>query len=198
MSDKNKHLLKETAKNRLYKYGDYLSWADEERYELIDGQVCIMSPALSRQHQKTLVELIRQFSTYLLNKDCEVYAAPFDVRLSEGGEKEEEILTVVQPDISVVCDDNKLDKLGCIGAPDLVIEIISPFSGGRDRKVKRDLYEKHGVKEYWLVDYDKKTVEVYLLNEDNQYGKPAVYLEDEKVPVNIFSDLEIVLSYVFR
>jgi Uma2 family endonuclease len=120
------------------------------------------------------------------------------VRLPEGEEKEDDILTVVQPDLLVVCDEDKLDKKGCKGAPDLMIEIISPSSGGRDRRDKRDLYEKHGVKEYWLVDYNEKIVEVYLLNEDGQYGKPAVYLEDDKVPVDILNGLEIDLSYIIR
>ncbi|HLV10761.1 MAG TPA: Uma2 family endonuclease, partial [Halanaerobiales bacterium] len=91
-----------------------------------------------------------------------------------------------------------LDKRGCRGAPDLIVEIISPSSGGRDRKDKRDLYEKHGVKEYWLVEYIEWTVEVYLLDEKNEYGKPAVYLENNKVPVSVLKGLEINLSYVFR
>jgi len=194
MSDtENRNIIKETAT-----YGDYLKWSNERRYELIDGQVYIMTPGPSRQHQKLLVELIRQFSTYLFDKECEIYAAPFDVRLPEGEEKEDDILTVVQPDLLVVCDEDKLDKKGCKGAPDLMIEIISPSSGGRDRRDKRDLYEKHGVKEYWLVDYNEKIVEVYLLNEDGQYGKPAVYLEDDKVPVDILNGLEIDLSYIIR
>lgn len=157
-----------------------------------------MTPAPSRQHQKILVELIRQFSAYLHEKDCEIYAAPFDVRLPQGEEKDEEIQTVIQPDILVVCDEDKLDDRGCKGAPDLIIEIISPSSGGRDRKDKRNLYERHGVKEYWLVDYNEETVEVYLLNEANQYGKPAVYIADDKVSVSTFNDLEIDLSYVFK
>lgn len=196
--EKNKNLIKETANDHLYTYGDYLSWSDDRRYELIDGKVYLMAPAPSRKHQKISVELLRQISMFLFDKKCEVYNAPFDVRLPEGEEKEEDIITVVQPDILIVCDENKLDKWGCKGAPDLIIEIISPSSGGRDRKDKRDLYERHGVKEYWLVDYNEKTVEVYLLDEDKKYGKSAVYLAEDKISVSILSDLEVDLSYVFR
>ena len=120
------------------------------------------------------------------------------MRLLEGEERDEEILTIVQPDILVVCDKSKLDQRGLKGAPDMVIEVVSPSTAGRDRGVKRDLYERNGVREYWLVDYSNKTIEVYLLNEGNRYGKPVVYSAEEKVPVNIFDGLEIDLSLVFR
>ncbi len=195
---KTKNIIKETANDSLYTYSDYLKWTDDNRYELIDGQVYIMTAAPYRQHQKVSGELFRQISMYLFDKECEVYAAPFDVRLPQADVRDEDINTIVQPDIVVVCDNDKLDKRGARGAPDLVIEIISPSSASRDRKIKRDLYERHGVKEYWLVNYIEKTVEVYLLNEDKMYSKPAVYLEEDKVPVTILSDLEIELSYVFR
>ncbi len=195
---KDKKLVRETASELRYRYGDYLKWDDERRCELIDGQVYIIAPAPYRQHQKVSGELFAQIYMYLSNKECEVYYAPFDVRLPEGKEKDEDIKTVIQPDIVMVCDKSKLDKRGCKGGPDLVIEIVSPCTGGRDRKIKRDLYEKHGVREYWLVDYNEKTVEVYLLNEDNSYGKPAVYLEDDNVSVSILDGLDINLSYVFR
>ncbi|MFP4017404.1 MAG: Uma2 family endonuclease, partial [Halanaerobiales bacterium] len=144
--------VKETVRDRLYTYGDYLNWSDEKRYELIDGQVYIMTPAPSPRHQKISVELLRQIAMYLFDKECEVFDAPFDVVLPEPDENSEDALTVVQPDILIICDKDKIDKRGCKGAPDFIIEIISPSSGGRDRRDKRDLYEKHGVKEYWLVD----------------------------------------------
>ncbi len=198
VSKKDKNFIKETANNKIYTYADYLSWTDNRRYELIDGQVYIMTPAPSSRHQKILIELIRQISMYLFDKECEVYSAPFDVIFSKEDEKSLDALTVVQPDILVICDKNKIKSRGCEGAPDFIIEIISPSSGGRDRKEKRNLYERQGVKEYWIVDYNENTLEVYLLNEDNKYGKSAVYIEGDKVSVNIFSDLEIDLSYVFR
>jgi Uma2 family endonuclease len=198
MSENKNDLIRETAEERLYTFADYLKWNDGKRYELIDGQVYILAPAPSPEHQRISGELYRQISNYLLDKDCQVFAAPFDVRLPEGEERDEEILTIVQPDILVVCDKSKLDQRGLKGAPDMVIEIVSPSTAGRDRGVKRDLYERNGVREYWLVDYSNKTIEVYLLNKGNSYGKPVVYSAEEKVPVNIFEGLEIELSLVFR
>lgn len=198
MSENKNDLIRETAEERLYTFADYLKWNDGKRYELIDGQVYILAPAPSPEHQRISGELYRQISNYLLDKDCQVFAAPFDVRLPEGEERDEEILTIVQPDILVVCDKSKLDQRGLKGAPDMVIEIVSPSTAGRDRGVKRDLYERNGVREYWLVDYSNKTIEVYLLNEGNRYGKPVVYSAEEKVPVNIFDSLAIDLSLVFR
>ncbi|MFW6287550.1 MAG: Uma2 family endonuclease, partial [bacterium] len=164
--NKNNGYVKETARDRLYTYSDYLTWSDEKRYELINGQVYTMSAAPYRRHQEISGELFRQISVYLFDKMCKVYSAPFDVRLPEGEEDNGEILTVVQPDIVIICDEDKLDKRGCRGAPDLIIEIISPSSAARDKKIKRDLYEKHGVKEYWLVDYIEKVLEVYLIDEE--------------------------------
>ena len=198
MSENKNDLIRETAEERLYTFADYLKWNDGKRYELIDGQVYILAPAPSPEHQRISGELYRQISNYLLDKDCQVFAAPFDVRLPEGEERDEEILTIVQPDILVVCDKSKLDQRGLKGAPDMVIEIVSPSTAGRDRGLKRDLYERNGVREYWLVDYSNKTIEVYLLNKGNSYGKPVVYSAEEKVPVNIFEGLEIELSLVFR
>lgn len=227
MSERNNDgFVKETAGNRLYTYGDYLKWTDEKRYEIVDGQVHIMSPAPASVHQRILGEILRQISNYLFEKECEVYPAPFDVRFPEGEEKDEDILTVVQPDISVICDKTRLDNRGYRGAPELVIEIISLSTGDRDRKVKRELYEKHGVKEYWLVDYQEKKVEVYLSTDmikrgnklldkrpdkahnsdpekcdkkkEKRFRAPVLYNERDMVSVNIFDDLKINLSYVFR
>ena len=113
------------AENReeLFTYGDYLQWDDGERWELIDGVPYNMSPAPNRRHQEISGELHRQLATYLLDMPCNVYASPFDVRLPESDEAENDISTVLQPDISVICDSHKLDDAGCIGAPDLIVEI---------------------------------------------------------------------------
>lgn len=193
-------LLKETRPKDFnsYTYSDYLTWNDDQRYEIIGGVVYNMAPAPCRRHQRISMELGRQFSNYLLDKKCEVYLAPFDVRLPEGNETDEDVSTVVQPDLVVVCDPDKLDERGCKGAPALVIEIVSPSSARKDRKIKRELYERHEVKEYWLVDYHEKTVEVYLLNDEKQYSKPDIYTEQDMLPVSIFDDLEIDLQMVFR
>ena len=179
-------------------YGNYLTWDDGQRYEIIKGTVYIMSPGPTRFHQKASGDIFNQFYNYLQDKECEIYAAPFDIRLPEGDEKDEDILTVVQPDLIVICDEDKLDKRGCRGAPDLIVEILSPSSYKKDKIIKRELYEKHGVKEYWLVDLEGKIVEVYKLQEDGEYGKSELYTEEENIPVAIFEgDLEVDLDRVF-
>ncbi len=203
MSDdrEDKHLIRETSfskEHNKYTYGDYVKWSDDKRYELIDGKPYLMSPGPARRHQEVSGYIFSQFYHYLSDKRCKVYYAPFDVRLPEGKEQDKDISTIVQPDIVVVCEIDKLDKSGCKGAPDLVVEIISPGSGKRDRKTKRDLYEKHGVREYWLVDYQEEVVEVYLLNNDSKYGKSNVYSDKDKVAVSIFSNFQIDLESVFQ
>ncbi len=195
-------LLRETSpkqfkKNR-YTYGEYLSWNDEQRYELIGGVVYNMVPAPYRRHQQISGAIFYQLYNYLIDKECEVYDAPFDLRLPEGKENDDDINTVIQPDLLVVCDPDKLDKRGAKGAPDLIIEIVSPSSAKRDRKIKRDLYEKHGVREYWIVDGHETTIEVYLLNDRRQYEKPEIYTNQDILPVSIFEDLKIDLDMVFR
>lgn len=180
-----------------YTYSDYLTWNDDQRWELIDGVAYNMTPAPSRLHQQIALELSRQVANYLLDKPCQVFAAPFDVRLPEGDESADETYTVVQPDISVVCDSHKLDDAGCIGAPDLIVEIISPPSSRRDHKEKFVCYERAGVKEYWLADPVSKTVMVFKLGFDNRYGRPDVYADEEKVSVGVLPGLEIDLQLVF-
>ncbi|MBI4650597.1 Uma2 family endonuclease [Candidatus Desantisbacteria bacterium] len=174
-----------------YNYGDYLTWQDDERWELIDGVAYNMTPAPSRFHQKISGELFYLIRKYLKDKPCEVYAAPFDVRLPKKNEKEEEIDTVVQPDIVVICDKTKLDDKGCIGAPDLVIEIISPYTGPKDMKEKFFLYEKTGVKEYWIVHPTDKTIMVFKLGKNKEYGKPAMYSKGDKIEVGILPGLKV-------
>jgi len=180
-----------------YTYSDYLNWNDGERWELIDGVAYTMTPAPSRLHQDVVGELFRQIATYLLGKPCRVYAAPFDVRLPEGDDSQSEITTVVQPDISVVCDSQKLDDAGCIGAPDLIMEILSPSTSRRDHKEKFVCYERAGVREYWLADPAAKTVTVFKLGSNNRYGRPDVYGDDEKIAVGVLPGLEIDLPLVF-
>lgn len=196
-----KNKVKETEPAKKYEkstYGEYLTWNDGQRYEIIEGTVYNMTPAPYRRHQKVFGSLFGQFYTYLREQKCELYAAPFDVRLPEANEQDEEIETVVQPDLTVICDPDKLDKRGCRGAPDLIIEILSPGNEVRDKKIKRGLYEKHRVKEYWIVDYREEIVEIYKLRENNQYGKPYIYTKGDKVYPGLFSgNLEIDLELVF-
>ncbi len=181
-----------------FTYADYVAWPDDERWELIHGIAYDMSPAPSRRHQKISLELSRQFANYLLDKACEVYPAPFDIRFPHADEKEEDIDTLLQPDISVVCDLDKLDEKGCFGAPDLVIEILSPATAERDLSVKMDVYEEAGVKEYWVVQPADNILMVFHLQEDKSYGKPRIYSFKHKVNVGILPDLVIDLTGLYK
>ena len=188
----------EAATKDSYTYGDYSKWPDGERWELIDGVPYNMSPAPSRSHQKILGEFFKQIAVYLTGKTCEVYIAPFDVLLPRGDEIDEQIDTVVQPDLVVVCDRKKLDERGCKGAPDLVVEVLSPGTAGKDMKTKLFLYERVGVKEYWIADPSNKTVQVYQLETGGRFGRPDIYTDNDQVQTGLFSDLEINLSSVFN
>lgn len=178
-------------------YADYLTWPEDERWEIIDG-VPYMMTAPTWQHQGISVELTTQFNTYLRDKPCRVFAAPFDLCIPEFDESDEEISNLVaQPDIVVVCDENKLRKTGYFGAPALVIEIASPSTSKKDRLLKFNKYEKAGVKEYWIVEPDGKFVSVFTLQENNRYGRPENYTDKDKLKVSVFPDLEIDLGMVF-
>lgn len=187
----------EAASKETFTYGDYLTWHDDERWELIDGVPYNMSPAPSRSHQKISGEIFKQIAVYLTGKTCEVYAAPFDVRLPKSNEEDELIETVVQPDIVVVCDPHKLDERGCKGAPDWVVEILSPHTAVKDMRIKLDLYERVGVREYWLVDPGYKMVHIFESGGDGRYGRPGVYAAGDQVQAGIFPDLVIDLAMVF-
>ena len=154
-------------------YGEYCGWPEDQRYELIDGVAYAMAPAPTRQHQRLVGELFRVVADALEGSACEVNVAPFDVRLPEGDEANEDIVTVVQPDISVVCDPSKLDDKGCRGAPNWLIEVLSTATAGHDQVRKLALYERHGVGEYWLVHPVDRVVTIYRL-EDGAYGRPVV------------------------
>ena len=180
-----------------YTLADALDWPEMPRIELIEGAPVMMAPP-KRIHQEISREIVRQISNYLLGKRCRVYPAPFAVRLFEqDGDRPEAVDTVVEPDITVVCDPEKLDEIGCRGAPDLVIEILSPSTMRHDRNTKFMLYQKAGVREYWIVDPDMKTAQVHLL-EEGQYHSPIVYTEKTTVPVGLWEDFGIDLSLVFQ
>lgn len=182
-----------------YSYADYLTWDDGKRWELIDGQAVCMSPAPGRQHQHISKLLGRQIDAYLSDKSCEMYYAPFDVRFIETKDTvaDDYIDTVVQPDIVVVCDPEKLDDRGCKGSPDLIIEILSPSTSKMDMTVKFDLYQRFGVKEYWIIHPSEQTLMVFKLQQDGCYGAPDRYAGDDKVAVSMLGDLEIDLGAVF-
>ena len=179
-----------------YTFADCLTWGENERIEIINGEAVMMAPP-TRIHQKISGELFRQLANFLEGKKCEVYAAPFAVRLFEkDGDTPEDVDTMVEPDISVVCDHDKLDKHGCKGAPDLVVEILSPSTQRHDRLVKLDLYQRAGVREYWIVDPDSSTVQVFLLKDG--YLRPhEVYSAKDIAKVNVLDGCFLELSKVF-
>ena len=179
-----------------YTYADYLTWDEREHVELIEGAPVMMSPP-SRVHQEISGELFRQIANYLEGKKCRVYAAPFAVRLFEKpGDAASSVDTVVEPDISVVCDRDKLDDKGCKGAPDLVIEILSPSSIRNDRLTKFNLYQRAGVREYWIVSPDERTVQTYLLK-DGLFYPYEVYGKKDVAKVNVLDGCFIELGKVF-
>lgn len=185
-----------TAKK--YTYGDYRGWPEDERWELIEGMPYSMTPAPSRIHQIIVVDLLRQISNFLVDNECQVYVAPFEVRLPEANEADEQIITVVQPDIAIICDAAKLDERGCRGAPDVVIEVLSPATAAKDQIQKTALYEKHGVQEYWTVHPTDRLVTVRLLGTDGRYGMPNIREAKGPLPVITLPGLEIDLDMVFR
>jgi len=175
--------------NEVYTYTDYCQWTEGERWELIDGEAYAMSPAPSWIHQDVSAEILTQLRLFLKDKPCVALAAPFDVRLNpDDGDN-----TVVQPDLIVVCDRAKLDDNCCNGAPDLVVEILSPSSAKRDRFIKLSAYRRAGVREYWIVDPDTKTVSVHIL----QDGEYIIRVYDAAIPVHVLEGCEIDLTGVF-
>jgi Uma2 family endonuclease len=178
-------------------YGDYCRWPEDVRYELIDGQAYAMSPGPNRRHQEIGFDVARQVADALEGSGCRVYVAPFDVRLPQGNEADDDIDTVVQPDISVICDRTKLDDRGCRGAPDWVIEVLSPSSASHDQILKRALYERHRVREYWLVHPVDQVVTVYRLV-DGAYGRPDIYELKETLACGILPEVVIDWGRMLR
>jgi len=176
-----------------FSYADYLSWPDDERWEIIEGEPYDMTPAPSTKHQGISFNLSGILYNFLKDKECKAFAAPFDVRLPEAQDKsDKEIKTVVQPDIVVVCDQDKLDERGCLGAPDITVEILSPTTSYKDQTEKLLLYEKHGIKEYWIVNPDARYVMIYRL-EGVKYGKPEYLTENDIIESRVLEGLKIDL-----
>ncbi len=186
--------------NKRYTYADYLTWMDDVRRELFDGFIQLMTPAPSRIHQKISTTLSSIFWIFLRNKSCEVYHAPSDVRLPKGkqAKADKKIFTVLQPDVYVICDLTKMDDRGCLGAPDMIIEIISGKNSKRDVKDKFEIYQEHGVHEYWIVSPNDETVTVFVLDDKRKFKFKGMYAGDDKIPVNIFNgELKVDLTEVF-
>jgi Uma2 family endonuclease len=171
-------------------YADYLMWPEDVRYELIDGVAYLMAPAPLRLHQEFVGELCYQVRAALEGKPCRAYIAPFDVRLPKGDEADERVDTVVQPDLLVVCDSSKLDERGLRGAPDWVVEVLSPASASHDQTVKLAAYERAGVPDVWLVHPTDRVATIYRL-EGTAYGRPAVQELVAELGVGTLPDIRI-------
>jgi len=180
-----------------FTYSDYLTWPDTERWELIDGVAYNMVPAPTTTHQRLSMQLSGQLFKQLQGHRCEVFAAPFDVRLPRGDEADELIDTVVQPDIVVLCDPSRLDERGCRGAPDFIIEITSRSSVSRDSIQKVHLYERHGVKEYWIVHAADRLVYIRRLQESGTFGPTDVQAPPASVEVQAVPGLVVNLDELF-
>ncbi|MFA5922939.1 MAG: Uma2 family endonuclease [Methylococcaceae bacterium] len=185
-----------------YSYADYLTWQLNERVELIEGKIQLMSPAPNVKHQRLSIYLSSRLFYYFENKACQVFSAPFDVRLYDRTKSllvNKEITTVVQPDICVICDNSKLDEQGCNGAPDWIIEILSKGNSKKEVKIKHALYAESGVKEYWLVFPYEEVVQQFVLNdENNSYQLVNSYAGDDVALPYLFADLAIDLSVLFK
>jgi Uma2 family endonuclease len=178
-----------------YTYADYLLWQFSERVELIRGFIIKMSPAPNRYHQEVSSNLNAYLHQNFRGKSCNLYTAPFDVRLPIKSKNKE--LTVVQPDLCVVCDSSKLDEAGCIGAPELIIEILSPNNSKYDLDTKFKLYEEAGVLEYWIVEPVEKMLLVYTLINGKYIGlRPQT--EGENIQSPLFPDIQIEIKDVFE
>lgn len=183
-----------------YTYGDYVHWDDGKRWEIIDGILIGMSPAPGTKHQAVLFELAWHIKKHFKdNKSpCEVFIAPFDVRMPEYDEADEEIRNVVQPDITIICDTSKIDEKGCRGVPDVVVEIVSPGSLRNDMKYKLILYENQGVKEYWIVQPAENILMQYCLNQEKRYDREVVFANEEIFESKLFPGMQIDLNLVFE
>jgi len=181
-----------------YSYSNYLNWLFDDRVELIKGKVFKMSPAPSRIHQKISINIIGPLANYLKGKHCEVYAAPFDVRFPKESKEDSAVFTVLQPDICVVCDKSKLDDRGCIGAPDLVVEILSPGNNKKELLHKYKVYEEFGVKEYWVVSQSDQSILIYTLNDMGRFQPSKIFTLSEKITSSVLPGFELALDDVFE
>lgn len=191
--------IDELDPNSVYTYADYLQWTFEERLEIIKGKIFRMSPAPARRHQDISFKLGVAIYNFLQKTSCKAYMAPFDVRLTPLKRKArpDQVYTVVQPDICVICDLEKLDDQGCVGAPDLIIEILSPGNSKKEMKEKYEVYQENSVREYWLVDSTERSVFIYLLNESGIYIGLKPLIEEEILTSSILPGFEILVGDIF-
>jgi len=188
--------------NATYSYADYLTWQFDDAIELIKGKILAMSPAPGSEHQGISWRLSGSLFNFFKNKPCRVYAAPFDVRLfdlKKSTVANQDIYSVVQPDLSVICDKTKIDAKGCLGAPDWIIEILSRGNSKTDMQLKYRLYQECGVKEYWLVYPYEKAVHQFILDEQTEkYQLLNMYSGEDTAVPSLFPDCRIDLRDIFE
>jgi Uma2 family endonuclease len=185
--------------NGTYSYADYLTWKFEQAVELIKGRILPMA-APSRRHQRISWQLSGMLFNTFKNKKCRAFAAPFDVRLfdkTKSIKANKDVYSVVQPDMCIICDLSKLDDNGCQGAPDMVIEILSPGNSKKEMRIKKSLYEENQIQEYWIVDPERETIHQFVLNKQNIYDAPTIYVSGEVANCAIFEELKVPLDEVF-
>jgi len=182
---------------KTYTYADYLKWTFDERLELIKGYVFKMSPAPAEIHQRISAIVGNELYNFLKGKYCKVYSAPFDVRLVWKPKQDKEVVTVVQPDICVICDLEKIDEKGCFGAPDIVVEILSPGNNKKELKNKYEVYEEAGVKEYWIIQPQGKTFFKYVLDEKGKFQPTHLLTLGDEATSPILPGFALNLDEVF-
>jgi Uma2 family endonuclease len=181
-----------------YSYANYLNWLFPERVELIKGKIFKMSPAPSRVHQEVAGSIFLNLGIFLKDKPCKVYSAPFDVRFAKESKADKDVFTVLQPDICVICDKSKLDARGCIGAPDLVVEVLSPGNSKMELLNKYKVYEEFGVKEYWVVSQSDQNILIYTLNDMGKFQPSKIFTLSEKITSSVLPGFELALDDVFE
>jgi Uma2 family endonuclease len=182
--------------NKTYTYADYYKWQFEERVELIKGKIFKVGPTPNPVHQQLLGDIFTLLKTFLPRKPCKVFFAPFDVRLTDKSMDDKDIITVLQPDICVVFDRTKVDKRGCIGAPDLVVEVLSPGNSAKELRNKYEVYEEAGVKEYWVVSPQNQNFLIYTLH-DGKFQLSPVKMPGDVVTSFVLPGFSIDLTELF-
>ncbi len=190
--------FKDLDLNKTYTYADYLLWKFDERIELIKGRIFKMSPAPSTNHQKISLYLTLELGIFLRKSNCQLFTAPFDVRLPRKSQENENIITVLQPDLCIICDPNKIDQKGCLGAPDIVIEILSPGNNKKELENKFHVYEEASVKEYWIIHPNENTFFRYILNSENKFTADRLLTSGSFVTTTILPEFKLDLEEMFN
>ena len=186
--------------HKSYTYADYLKWTFDETVELIKGHLFPMA-APSTNHQQIVLRLISKMDRYLEEKPCQLFIAPFDVRFPKPlaqRKTSKDIETVVQPDLCVICDLAKIDRKGCLGAPDWIIEILSKSTAQKDQRDKFAVYQESGVREYWIVNIDYKSIVINHLQADGRYQTQNIKTIGDTVNSFVFPDFSLAVEDIFK